>query len=135
MGAEEKGQIMIVDDDAHIRLAVMTILDEAGYITIPADSGEACIDLLKSGFKGVILLDIMMPKMDGWDTIERILAENLYQGIIITMLTAKSSPDTKMIGNQEWVQDYITKPFDPDDLIERIAYLSKFLSDSNISCS
>lgn len=128
MGSGEKNQVMIVDDDAHVRIAVRTILAEAGYIVVSADSGQACIDHLKNGFKGVILLDIMMPGMDGWDTIQRILDEELYDGIVIAMLTAKNSPDSKMIGLQEWVLDYLTKPFDPEEIIERTAYISSFLS-------
>ena len=126
---EENGKIpvMIVDDDAHVRIAVRTILREAGFEVISADGGPACIDHLKSGFSGVILLDIMMPGMDGWDTIAKILEYDLFKGIVITMLTAKSSPDAKMIGLQEWVLDYLTKPFDPEDLIEKVKYFSKFL--------
>jgi DNA-binding response OmpR family regulator len=131
MGTGEKVQIMITDDDAHVRIAVRLILGEAGYTVVPADSGQSCIDLLKKGFKGVILLDIMMPGMDGWDTIAQILAEDLYVDIVIVMLTAKSSPDTKMIGLQEWVLDYLTKPFDPEVLIEKIAFFSEFLLDSS----
>ena len=128
MGEEsEKTRVMIVDDDAHVRIAVRTILKEAGFEVISADSGSACIDLLTTGFSGVILLDIMMPEMDGWDTIAKILEKDLFKGIVIAMLTAKSVPDTKMIGLQEWVLDYLTKPFDPDELIERVKYFSKFL--------
>ncbi|MFH0966784.1 MAG: response regulator, partial [Methanobacteriota archaeon] len=123
-----KNKVMIVDDDAHVRIAVKTILSEAGYIIVTADSGQACIDHLKNGFKGVILLDIMMPGMDGWDTIEQIIAEDLFNKIVIAMLTAKNTPDSKMIGLQEWVLDYLTKPFDAEDLIERTAFISGFLS-------
>ena len=130
MGSGREGQVMIVDDDAHVRIAVRTILGDAGYYVVAADSGQSCMDILKKGFRGVILLDIMMPGMDGWDTIEQILKEDLYQGIVIVMLTAKSSPDSKMIGLQEWVLDYLTKPFDPEDLIEKTAFYSGFISGS-----
>lgn len=122
-----KTRVMIVDDDAHVRIAVRTILKEAGFEVISAESGPVCIDLLTAGFSGVILLDIMMPEIDGWDTIAKILEKDLFKGIVITMLTAKSVPDTKMIGLQEWVLDYLTKPFDPDELIEKVKYFSKFL--------
>ena len=135
MESGKLGQIMIVDDDAHVRIAVRTILNDAGYTVIAAESGQRCIELLKNGFNGVILLDIMMPGMDGWDTIKQILAEDLYYGIVIVMLTAKSSPDTKMIGLQEWVLDYLTKPFDSEELIERTVYFSGFLSDSQSESS
>ena len=120
-------KVMIVDDDAHVRLAVRTILSDTGFEVTAADSGKECIDLLKKGFSGVLLLDIMMPEMDGWDTIRAILDNGLEDGVVISMLTAKNIPDSKMIGLQEYVIDYLTKPFDPDELIERTKYFASFL--------
>ncbi len=127
--AETNRNVMIVDDDAHVRIAVKTILSDAGFHIIAAESGVQCIDLLKNGFSGVILLDIMMPGMDGWDTIRAILDNKLEHGIAIVMLTAKNAPDTKMIGLQEYVVDYITKPFDNEDLIEKTAFIMSFVQD------
>ena len=127
--AGNTGNVMIVDDDAHVRIAVKTILSDAGFQIIAAESGDQCIDLLKKGFSGVILLDIMMPGMDGWDTIRAILDNNLEQGIAIVMLAAKNAPDTKMIGLQEYVVDYITKPFDNEDLIEKTTFIMGFVQD------
>ena len=124
---EPKKKVMIVDDDAHIRIAVRTILKDAGYEVVNAENGAVCIEQLRSGFSGLILLDIMMPDMDGWDTISKILEEDLFQRIVIVMLTAKDVPDSKMIGLQEWVVDYITKPFDPDDLVSRVRHYTGFL--------
>jgi DNA-binding response OmpR family regulator len=126
-------RIMIIDDDSHVRIAVRTILDEAGYEIISADSGRSGIEHLKNGFSGLILLDIMMPEMDGWDVIQKILDEDLYHNIVIVMLTAKGIPDSKMIGLQEWVLDYLTKPFDPEYLIEKTAYYMKLLHDTRQS--
>lgn len=123
-------RVMIVDDDAHVRIAVKTILDDAGFDVTSVESGQECIEFLRSGFSGVILLDIMMPDMDGWDTIRAVLDNGLEKGIVITMLTAKNDPGIKMIGLQEYVLDYLTKPFDNTDLVERIKYYMSFISDS-----
>lgn len=101
-------QVMIVDDDAHVRLAVRTILSDTGFEVSTADSGKECIKKLKEGFTGVLLLDIMMPEMDGWDTIRAILDSGLEDRVVISMLTAKNIPDSKMIGLQEYVIDYLT---------------------------
>ena len=79
--------------------------------------GEDCIKELKKGFKGVILMDIMMPGMDGWDTIEEIVNQGCLDGNIISMLTAKDIPDKKMDDLRAYITDYITKPFDPDKLV------------------
>lgn len=131
--ADSTGNVMIVDDDAHVRIAVRTILSDAGFTITAAESGSQCIDLLQQGFSGVILLDIMMPGMDGWDTIRAILDNHLEHGIAIVMLTAKNVPDTKMIGLQEYVVDYITKPFDNEDLIEKTSFIMRYLQDQTSS--
>lgn len=126
-------RVMIVDDDAHVRLAVKTVLEEEGLTVCMAESGAACLDHLKNGFSGLILLDIMMPGMDGWDTIERIIEEDLFHNIVITMLTAKDTPDNRMIGLQEWVIDYITKPFEPADLLKKVEFFLSYLHDETAS--
>lgn len=120
-------RVMIVDDDRHILVAVKTVLNEAGFPVEMAESGEECINLLKAGFTGVILLDIMMPVMDGWDTIRAINSNGLGDNVLIAMLTAKNSPDAKMIGLQEYVFDYITKPFEPEELVSRVRLYCKYL--------
>ncbi len=74
-------------------------------------------------------MDIMMPVMDGWDTIRALLEMGGGNKVLIVMLTAKDHPDQKMDGLQEYVFDYITKPFEYDEIILRIrSYLSYFSS-------
>ena len=124
---EIKGDIMIVDDNANVRIAVRTILSDAGFNVIAASSGKECINFLKEGFSGVLLLDIMMPEMDGWDTISTILESGLEKRIVIVMLTAKNNPDSKMIGLQEYVIDYLTKPFDNEELIEKVGFFLRYI--------
>lgn len=120
-------RVMIVDDDRHILVAVKTVLNEAGFPVEMVESGHECLNLLRAGFAGVILLDIMMPVMDGWDTIRAINSEGLGDNVLIAMLTAKNSPDAKMLGLQEHVFDYITKPFEPDELVSKVRLYSKYL--------
>ncbi len=120
-------RVLIVDDEPHILLSVRVTLEDAGYTVITADSGRECIKVLKSGFSGVILLDIMMPDMDGWDTIIAIQSEHLDENILISMLTAKIEPDDKMIGLEDYVFDYITKPFDSEILLEKVQKYFEYL--------
>ncbi len=120
-------RVMIVDDDLHILVAVKTVLNEAGFPVDIAESGDECISLLKAGWTGIILLDIMMPVMDGWDTIHAINREGVGGNVLIAMLTAKESPDRKMIGLQEYVFDYITKPFEPAELVNKVQLYSKYI--------
>lgn len=114
-------EVMIVDDDLHIRHAVEALFSDIGIGVLAAEGITECIEHLRKGFKGVVLMDIMMPGSDGWDTIREILNNDLYRDIFIVMLTAKDEPDSKMHGLQEYVTDYITKPFDPETLVKRVS--------------
>ncbi|MBC8019250.1 MAG: response regulator [Verrucomicrobia bacterium] len=115
-------RIMIVDDEAMIREAVEILFQSEGLEIVAASGGKECIGHLESGFRGVILMDIMMPVMDGWDTIRQIVAKGLYEGNIIVMLTALDAPGDKMEGLQEYVTDYVTKPFDTHTLLNSHQY-------------
>ena len=111
-------KIMIVDDDPDILISIRIIFEEEGFEVLTVDSGNDCIKELERGFKGVILLDIMMPFMDGWDTIEEISKRGYQKNVIISILTANGTPDhEKMKGLESYVYDYITKPFNINQLI------------------
>lgn len=122
-----KKKVMIVDDDPSILIALRELLEPEGFEVTIVDCGMDCIEEIKKGFRGVILMDIMMPVMDGWDTIKEIVDRGYAAGNIIAILTAKDVPDQKMEGLKEYVIDYMTKPFDPKELVanvkEYFAYL------------
>lgn len=119
---------MLVDDEEMIRESVELFFESEGIKILTAASGDDCLDLLERGFRGVILMDVMMPEMNGWDTIRKIIDHDLYQGNIIVMLTALDAPDNKMDGIQEYVTDYLTKPFNPDELIDILQYYLSLLN-------
>ena len=120
-------KVLFVDDDEYIRITVEEILSSAGFSVILAESGPECLSILKNGFSGVILMDIMMPGMDGWETIREIIQNNYAKGTIIAMLTAKDVPDPKMEYLKDYVIDYITKPFEPEDLVAVVSYYMSVL--------
>ncbi|MBC7963271.1 MAG: response regulator [Steroidobacteraceae bacterium] len=120
-------KVMLVDDEAMIREAVEILFQSEGLDITTASGGEECLGLLKAGFRGVILMDVMMPRMDGWSTIRRIVEDELYEGNIIVMLTALEAPCAKMDGLQEYVTDYVTKPFDTNNLLDSIQYYLSLL--------
>lgn len=111
-------RLMVVDDDPDVLISIRRIFEDEGYEVFTVDSGKDCIKELERGFKGVILMDIMMPFMDGWDTIEEITKNGYAKNVIISILTARGTPDReKMKGLESYIHDYITKPFDVKKLI------------------
>lgn len=113
-------KVMLVDDEECIRETVTILLESDGIDVITVPGADACLQQLKNGFRGVILMDVMMPEMDGWATIREIQKAGLQHGNIISMLTALDLPDERMEGLQDIVFDYITKPFSPGSFIEKI---------------
>jgi DNA-binding response OmpR family regulator len=114
-------EVMIVDDDESIRIALKELFHSEGITVVEAEGANACLHNLENGFKGIILMDIMMPEQDGWDAVRAIIDRDLFRGdILIVMLTAKDVPDEKMQGLQEYVVDYITKPFEPEELVSKV---------------
>ena len=112
--------IMVVDDDASVLYTLRKTLENAGLTVETVSSGRACINKIKEGFQGLILMDIDMPEMDGWDTIREIVEKDLYKDIIICMLTGHDKPSEKMNPFKEYVLDYLRKPFDYSNFIEII---------------
>lgn len=110
-------KVLIVDDDPGILFTVDAILGESGFEVLTANSGQECLEVLQSGYRGLILMDVMMPGLDGWDTIQQITDNQLLEGNIICMLTAVAAPGPKMESLKECVLDYVTKPFDAETLL------------------
>ena len=114
-------KLMVVDDDPDILITIRNIFEREGYEVYTVDSGMDCIKELEHGFKGVILMDIMMPFMDGWDTIKEIVEKGLIKGVMISIVTAKGTPDhEKMKGLESYVRDYIAKPFNVQELVSNV---------------
>ncbi|MBN2105351.1 response regulator [bacterium] len=121
-------KVMVVDDDPAVLRTVKRILESAGFEVVPVDSGTACLESLKQGFHGLILMDVVMPEMDGWDTIQSIVDQGFAKGNIICMLTAKEIPDKRMDQLKEYILDYITKPFAAKQLIDIVTEYIDYLS-------
>ncbi|HEX9935237.1 MAG TPA: response regulator [bacterium] len=119
--------VLVVDDEPVVQYSIKRILEEAGLNVTQAGGGRECLDLLRKGYKGLILMDIIMPEMDGWDTIQALVDEGLNEGNIICMLTGKEIPDAKMDKLKEYVLDYIRKPFDNQKLIRVVKDYLNFL--------
>lgn len=117
-------KILIVDDDPHIRKLIRVILSDEGFTILEAEDGKDALSLLDSKKVDLIILDIMMPNMDGWDLCENI--RTYYSDSLpILMLTAKGETAQKVKGFNLGADDYLVKPFHPAELLARIKALLK----------
>jgi two-component system response regulator VicR len=114
-------RIMVVDDEPDLLEVVRLILESDGYQVVTAGSGQEALDRMEKEKPDLVLLDIIMPKMDGWEVFSRIKADPKTTDIPVIMLTAKDQRIDKLIGlHVVRVDDYITKPFGRAELLERI---------------
>jgi CheY-like chemotaxis protein len=116
---------MIVDDDPTIILMAATLLTQEGLTVVPAENGAACLRHLSGGFRGLILLDVMMPEMDGWSVVKAIVDRGYAEGNIICMMTAMEPSDALPAEYSQYVLGYIRKTATPETLIATVKeYLS-----------
>ncbi|HIV87530.1 MAG TPA: response regulator transcription factor [Candidatus Pygmaiobacter gallistercoris] len=113
----DKTRILIVDDDKNICELLRLYLEKEGYETSLAYDGEEALEKFTSDKPNLVLLDVMMPKMDGWEVCRRIRATS--QAPVI-MLTAKGETFDKVLGLELGADDYIVKPFDTKEVVARI---------------
>ena len=117
-----KSKIMVVDDEMHIRELVRFYLDKAGFDTIEAANAEEAMDIVENQYIDLAVVDIMMPGMDGFELVEQM---RQYREFPVIMLTAKSQSKDKLRGFSLGIDDYVTKPFDPDELMARVKTILK----------
>lgn len=115
-----KPKILVVDDEQHIVELVEFNLTKEGYEVITAYDGETAIEKARQEKPDLIILDIMLPKIDGLGVCRKLYAENATQDIPILMLTARSEVLDKVLGLEMGADDYMTKPFSPRELVARI---------------
>lgn len=115
-----KPKVLVVDDDPLMRRIVTQSLDRATYDLVEAESGISGIQCAIEQRPDLILLDVMMPEMDGFEVIRRLRSHPMTQGIPIVLLTALGEMSEKVYGMQLGADDYITKPFDPRELRARV---------------
>jgi DNA-binding response OmpR family regulator len=111
---------MVVDDDADIVDMTRMILEEGGYRVLPAGSGPAALQALERARPDLILLDINMPGMDGWQVLRLLKLDERTTGIPVAMFSIKMQVRDKVIGMQEGACDFISKPFSCDELLGRV---------------
>jgi len=121
-----KRNILVVDDDADVLNSIKDIFEHEGHTVTITDNGMDCLQVLEKGFTGILLIDIVMPHMDGWATIKEIMSRGLEKNIRIIVITAIGSTKChkKMKGLEPYILDYIAKPFDIADMINTVRKLN-----------
>jgi len=125
----DKQKILIADDEPAVRLIVGRILGEE-YIVLEAADGEEAIDIAKGQQPALVLMDLMMPKMDGYAACSRIKSDQATKGIKVVILTAVGHELNKRYADEMGADGYITKPFTPESLLENIRQLLLQASDN-----
>jgi two-component system alkaline phosphatase synthesis response regulator PhoP len=115
-----KGRILVVDDEIYIVHILDFSLGMEGYEVITALDGEQALEKARAEKPDLIVLDIMMPKLDGYETCKMLKAEESTKDIPVILLSAKGRNVDQKIGFEVGADDYITKPFSPRKLVERI---------------
>ncbi len=115
-----KGKVLVVDDEVYIVHILDFSLRMEGYEVVTALDGEQALEKVKSERPDLIVLDIMMPKLDGYDTCKRLKASQDTRDIPVILLSAKGRNVDQRMGFEAGADDYITKPFSPRKLVEKI---------------
>ena len=124
-------RILIVEDETEIVDGIVAVLNKAGYETDVAFDGLAGLDNILSGIYDLILLDIMLPKLNGIDILRNARKEGIKTPIIL--LTSKSQTDDKIAGLDSGADDYLTKPFDIGELLARIRARTRLPESQNVN--
>ena len=120
--------ILVVDDDANIRDLAQLYLEKDGYRVVTAVDGLQALDMIKQQSPTLMVLDLMLPELDGWEVCRRVRQDS---NLPILMLTARDDDIDKIVGLEMGADDYLTKPFNPRELVARVrAILRRLASQS-----
>ncbi len=114
------GTIAIVEDEANIVELIKYNLDREGYRTISANNGRKGLELVKQELPDLVILDLMLPELDGLSVCKQLRSDSQTKSIPIIILTAKSEEADRVLGLEMGADDYVTKPFSPRELVARV---------------
>ena len=114
-----KRKVVVADDELYIRLLVKDIL-EPDYIVLEASNGEEAVIISRTQQPNLVLMDILMPKLDGYTACYAIKTDELTKEIPVVMLTGVGHELNKQLSQEMGAEGYITKPFNPEDLLDKV---------------
>lgn len=118
--AAARRRILVVDDDPEIRSLTRLVLEGEGYVVDEAEDGETAVARALAGGLDLVLLDVNMPRMSGWQALRVLKADPSLSALPVVMFTIKSELRDKVHGLQDGALDFITKPFAVDELAARL---------------
>ena len=113
-------RILVVDDSPDVRLALATILEDAGHDVVEAEDGDQVFDLAIGESPDLVLLDVMMPRVNGFDALATLKADTRISPIPVIMVTAKGRPEDMAMARSLGAVEYITKPWADGDVELRV---------------
>jgi two-component system alkaline phosphatase synthesis response regulator PhoP len=113
-------RILVVDDDKKIVRLVQSYLEQAGYQVLTAYDGETALHAIRRERPDLIVLDLMLPDRDGWEITRIVRSDSILAGLPIVMLTARIEDTDKIVGLELGADDYVTKPFNPREIVARV---------------
>ena len=131
--SKESKRLAYIEDESEMIDLVRIILGRRGYTVLGANGGREGLELVHKELPDLVLLDLMMPDMDGWDVYHQIKSDELTRDIPVIVITAKAQNIDKVLGLRvAKVEDYIAKPFSPQELLDRIDIVLSKQSKSSI---
>jgi CheY-like chemotaxis protein len=122
--ADRAARVLVVDDDEVIRQLICVNLELEGFEVHTAVDGQDCLDKVSDVEPDVVTLDVMMPRLDGWETAARLREIDGLGDVKVVLLSARAQEADLERGSKIGVDAYLTKPFDPDDLVDTVRRLA-----------
>ncbi|MCB0199780.1 MAG: response regulator transcription factor [Anaerolineae bacterium] len=121
-------RILVVDDDKQIARLIRSYLEQAGYQVLVAYDGETALHALRRESPDLVVLDLMLPDRDGWDITRTVRSDPALAATPIIMVTARVEDTDKIVGLELGADDYVTKPFNPRELVSRVRAVLRRMS-------
>jgi two-component system, OmpR family, alkaline phosphatase synthesis response regulator PhoP len=125
-------RVLVVDDDRQLVRLVQSYLLQAGFDVLTASDGKTALQTIRSEHPDLVILDLMLPDLDGWDITRTVRNDEQLSRIPIIMLTARVEDADKIIGLELGADDYITKPFNPREVVARVRSVIRRATDEPI---